>query len=92
MVWKTNGEMIGEWNNPTQLNNGDGVKVSCSRETCYHKFFKFFFPFSLVIANQYLFIFVNLEEDNICLFYNSPFRQTCRYVLTSLAIVKLGLV
>ena len=48
--------------------------------------------FSPVIADQYLFIFVKLEEDNICLFYNFPFGQTHRYVLTSLAIVKLILV
>ena len=48
--------------------------------------------FSPVIADQYLFIFVKLEEDNICLFYNFPFGQAHRYVLTSLAIVKLVLV
>ena len=48
--------------------------------------------FSPVIADQYLFIFVKLEEDNICLFYNLPFGQAHRYVLTSLAIVKLVLV
>ena len=48
--------------------------------------------FSPVIADQYLFIFVKLEEDNICLFYNFPFGQTHRYVLTSLVIVKLVLV
>ena len=29
-----------------------------------------------------IFIFFNLEEDNIFLFYNFPFRQTCRYVLS----------
>ena len=34
-----------------------------------------FFPFSPVIADQYLFIFVKLEEDNICLFYNFPLGQ-----------------
>ena len=92
MVWKTNGEMTGERNNPTRLNHGDGVKVSCSRATCYHKFLQVFFPFSPVISDQYLFIFFKLEEDNICLFYNFPFGQTCHYVLTSLAIVKLILV
>ena len=48
--------------------------------------------FSPVISDQYLFIFVKLEEDNICLFYNLPFGQTHRYVLMSLAIVKLVLV
>ena len=48
--------------------------------------------FSPVISDQYLFIFVKLEEDNICLFYNLPFGQAHRYVLTSLAIGKLVLV
>ena len=48
--------------------------------------------FSPVIADQYLFIFVKLEEDNICLFYNLPFGQAHRYDLTSLAIGKLVLV
>ena len=50
------------------------------------------FPFSPVIADQYLFI--KLEEDNICLLYNSTLRVNpllCD-VLTSLAKVKLGLV
>jgi len=56
------------------------------------KFFKFSSLFSLVIDDQYLFIFVKFEEDNICLFYNFPFGQTCRYVLASLATVKLVLV
>jgi len=50
-----------------------------------------FFPFCPVIADQYLFIFVKLE-DNICLFYNFPFGQTCRYVLTSPSTMKLALV
>ena len=55
---------------------------------------KWFIPFPIfpVIADQYLFIFVKLEEDNICLFYNPPFRRTCRYILASLATVKLVLV
>ena len=48
--------------------------------------------FSRVIADQYLFIFVKLEEDNICLFYNLPYGQTHRFVLPSLAIVKFVLV
>ena len=40
------------------------------------KFFSSFLPnFSAVIADQYLFIFVKLEEDNICLFYNLPFGK-----------------
>jgi len=47
--------------------------------------------FSLVIADQYLFIFIKLEEDNICLVYNPPFGRTHRFVLTSLAMVKLVL-
>ena len=34
---------------------------------------------------------VKLEEDNMFLFYNFPFGQTRRYVLTSLAIMKLTL-
>ena len=55
------------------------------------KFFKFSSPFSLVISNQCLFIFVKLEEDNICLFYNFPFGQTCRHILASLVIMKLVL-
>ena len=36
--------------------------------------------FSPVIADQYLFIFDKLEEDNICLIYNLPFGQAHRYV------------
>jgi len=56
------------------------------------KLFKFSSLFSTVIADQYLFIFVKFEEDNICLFYNFPFGQTCRYVLTTLVTVKLALV
>lgn len=52
----------------------------------------FLLNFSPVIANQYLFIFIKIEEDNICLFYNFPFGQTRHYVLTSLATVKLILV
>ena len=54
--------------------------------------FQVFLCFSLVIVDQYLFIFVKLEEDNICLFYNFPFGETHRYVLMSLATVKLILV
>ena len=58
-----------------------------------NKVFSSFLPnFSPVIADQYLFIFVKLEEDNICLFYNFPFGQTHRFVLPSLAIVKLILI
>ena len=91
MVWRDHGDVTGEWNNPTQL--GHGAEVSCSRATCYQQsFFKFSSQFSPVIADQYLFIFVKLEEDNICLFYNLPFGQAHRYVLTSLAIGKLVLV
>src|ERR1700722_3843052 len=57
-----------------------------------NKVLQVFFPFSPAIADQYLFIFFKLEEDNICLFYNLPFDQTRHYVLVSLAIVKLILV
>ena len=84
--------MTGEQNNPTRLNHGDGVKVSCSRRPTTNKIFQVFFPFSPVIADQYLFIFVKLEEDNICFFYNPPFGWICRYILASLATVKLVLV
>ena len=56
------------------------------------KLFKFSSPFSPVIVDQYLFIFVKLKEDNICFFYNFPFMQTCHYVLMSLATMKLTLV
>ena len=93
MVRWTNGDMTGERNNPTRLNHGDGEKVSCSRATATNKVSSSFLPnFSPVISNQYLFIFVKLEEDNICLFYNFPFGQTRRYVLRSLATVKIALV
>ena len=40
------------------------------------EFFKFSSHFSPVIADQYLFIFDKLEEDNICLVCNFPFGQT----------------
>ena len=46
------------------------------------EFFKFSLHFSPVIANQYLFIFDKLEEDNICLVYNFPFGQTCGFVFS----------
>ena len=46
------------------------------------EFFKFSSHFSLVVADQYLFIFDKLEEDNICLVYNFPFRQTCHFVFS----------
>ena len=55
-------------------------------------FFKFSSQFSPVIVDQYLFIFVRLDEDNICLFYNPPFGRTCRYILASLVTMKLVLV
>ena len=47
------------------------------------------FPQSLLTSTSLF--FVKLEDDNICLFYKLPFEQTHRYVLTSLAIVKLVL-
>ena len=53
-----------------------------------------FFPFSPVIVDQYLFIFIKLGEDNIFLLYNSPLQVNPSLfdVLTSLAKVKLGLI
>ena len=75
--------------NPTQARSGS---VMFKSDLLPIKFFEFLPNFSPVIADQYLFIFVKLEEDNICLFYNLPFGQAHRYVLTSLAIVKLILV
>ena len=54
--------------------------------------FQVFFPFSPVITDQYLFIFVKLKEDNIFLFYNPPFGRTCRYILANLVTMKLILV
>ena len=83
--------MTSEQNNPTNLD----AKRKChvQEQLATNKVSSSFLPnFSPVIADQYLFIFVKLEEDNICLFYNFPFGQTHRYVLMSLAIVKLGLV
>ena len=47
------------------------------------------FPQSLLTSTSLF--FVKLEEDNICLFYNLPFGWTHRFVLTSLAMVKLVL-
>ena len=50
----------------------DGVKVSCSRATCYHKFFCYFPQIFLdhLSTNTSLF-FNKLEEDKILLIYNS---------------------
>ena len=80
-------------NETTQPNMDAKWKCHVQERPATNKVSSSFLPnFSPVIADQYLFIFVKLEEDNICLFYNLPFGQTHRYVLTSLAIVKLVLV
>ena len=80
-------------NETTQPESGTEWKCHVQERLATNKVSLSFLPnFSPVIANQYLFIFVKLEEDNICLFYNLPFGQAHRYVLTSLAIVKLVLV
>ena len=80
-------------NETTQPDSGTEWKCHVQERLATNKDSLSFLPnFSPVIADQYLFIFVKLEEDNICLFYNLPFGQTHRYVLTSLAIVKLVLV
>ena len=80
-------------NETTQADMDAERKCDVQERLATNKVSSSFLPnFSLVIADQYLFIFVKLEEDNICLFYNSLFGQTHRYVLTSLAIVKLVLV
>ena len=79
-------------NETTQPDCGTEEKCHVQERPATIKVFLIFPNFSPVIADQYLFIFVKLEEDNICLFYNLPFGQTHRYVLTSLAIVKLVLV
>ena len=80
-------------NETTQLDLDAEWKCHVQERLATNKVSSSFLPnFSLVIADQYLFIFVKLEEDNICLFYNFTFGQTHRYVLMSLAIVKLVLV
>ena len=86
VIWSVNGItqpnsiMVMEW------------KCHVEERPATNEVIQVFFPFSLVIADQYLFIFLKLEEDNIFLFYNFPFGKTHRYVLTSLATVKLILV
>ena len=90
MVWQTNGD--DQWTeqpNPAWIQK---ESVMFKSDLLPIKFFKFSSQFSPVITDQYLFIFVKLEEDNICLFYNFPFGKTCRYVLASLAIVKFALI
>lgn len=80
-------------NGTTQPDSDAERKCHVQERLATNKVFSSFLPnFSPVIADQYLFIFVKLEEDNICLFYNPPFRRTCRYILMSLATVKLILV
>jgi len=86
VIWLVNGVtqpdsiMVMEW------------KCHVQEQPATNEVLQVFFPFPPVITDQYLFIFVKLKEDNICLFYNFPFGQTCHYVLASLAIVKLALV
>ena len=67
-------------------------KCHVQEKPATNRILQVFFPFSPVIADQYLFIFVKLEDDNIFLVYNFPFKQTRRYVLASLVTVKLILV
>ena len=60
---------------PTPKSHDDGVKVSCSRETCYHKVFSSLsqiFPGHLSTSTSLF--FNKLEEDSICLIYNSTLR------------------
>ena len=79
----------GEWNNLTRC----GTEEKCHVQERLATIKLWCSPnFSPVISDQYLFIFVKLEEDKICLFYNLPFGQAHRYDLTSLAIGKLVLV
>ena len=85
VIWPMNGI--------TQPDSDAEWKCHVQERLATNKVSSSFLPnFSPVIADQYLFIFVKLEEDNIFLFYNFPFEQTRRYVLKSLAIVKLILV
>ena len=80
-------------NETTQPDSGTERKCHVQERLATNKVSSSFLPnFSPVIVDQYLFIFVKLEEDNICLFYNLPFGQAHRYDLTSLAIGKLVLV
>jgi len=90
--------MIDQWydnhqaNNPTQIVTV--MKWKCHvQERPATKSVLPLFPFSLVVADQYLFIFIKLEEDNICLLYNSTIwvNPSLCHVLTSLAKVKLSL-
>ena len=50
------------------------------------EFFKFSSHLSPVIVDQHLFIFDKLEEDSICLVYNFPFGQTCRFMFSEPSI------
>ena len=80
-------------NETTQPDMDVEWKCHVQERLATNKVFSSFLPnFSPVIADQYLFIFVKLAEDNICLFYNLPFGQAYRYVLSSLAIGKLAFV
>ena len=85
VMWPVNGT--------TQPDSDAERKCHVQERLATNKVSSSFLPnFSPVIADRYLFIFVKLEEDNICLFYNFPFGKTHHYVWPSLAIVKLVLV
>ena len=83
---------LNRWMKTTQPECGTEEKCHVQERLATIKAFEFLPNFSPVIADQYPFIFVKLEEDNICLFYNLPFGQSYRYVLSSLAIGKLAFV
>ena len=53
------------------------------------EFFNFFSHFPPIIADQYLFIFDKLAEDNICLVYNIPFWKTYRFVFSEPSVSEI---
>ena len=70
-------------NETTQPDMDAERKCHVQERLATNKISSSFLPnFSPVIADQYLFIFVKLEEDNICLFYNPPFGRTYRFVFS----------
>ena len=90
--WRDGPMVIWPVNRITQPNSNMEWKCHVQERLATNKVSSSFLPnFSPIIVDQYLFIFIKLEEDNICLFYNSPFRETHHYVLTSLETVKLVL-
>ena len=78
--------------NPTQIFTVTKWKCHVQERLATNKVSSSFLSnFSPVIANQYLFIFIKLEEDNICLLYNSTLQvnpSLCNFLM-SLAKVKL---